>query len=42
VIMKGRAIPLLPLRAVRPLQNLSACTSVHFTYLLAVGTFTVL
>ena len=28
---KGRAIPLLPLRAVRPVQNLSACTRVHFT-----------
>jgi hypothetical protein len=26
---KGRAISLLPLRAVRPLQNFSACTSVH-------------
>jgi hypothetical protein len=29
--MKGRAIPLLPLWAVRPVQNLSACTTVHFT-----------
>ena len=28
---KGRAIPLLPLWAVRPVQSLSACTSVHFT-----------
>jgi hypothetical protein len=28
---KGRAIPLLPLRAVRPVQSLSACTRVHFT-----------
>ena len=27
---KGRAIPLLPLWAVRPLQSLSACTRVHF------------
>jgi len=26
-----RAIPLLPLRAVRPVQSLSACTWVHFT-----------
>ena len=26
---KGRAIPLLPLRAVRPVQSLSACTRVH-------------
>ena len=27
---KSRAIPLLPLRAVRPVQSLSACTRVHF------------
>jgi hypothetical protein len=27
----SRAIPLLPLWAVRPVQNLSACTRVHFT-----------
>ena len=27
---KGRAIPLLPLWAVRPVQSLSACTTVHF------------
>ena len=26
------AIPLIPLRAVRPVQNLSACTRVHFTF----------
>jgi len=25
-------IPLLPLRALRPVQNLSACTPVHFTF----------
>jgi len=31
---KGRAIPLLPLLAVRPVQSLSACTRVHFTFLL--------
>ena len=30
---KGRAIPLLPLWAVRPVQSLSACTKMHFTYL---------
>ena len=30
---KGRAIPLLPLWAVRPVQSLSACTRVHFTFL---------
>ena len=29
---KGRAIPLLPVWAVRPVQNLSACTRVHFTF----------
>ena len=28
----SRAIPLLPLWAVRPLQSLSACTRVHFTF----------
>jgi len=28
---KSRAIPLLPLWAVRPLQSLSVCTKVHFT-----------
>ena len=30
---KGRAIPLLPLWAVRPVQSLGACTRVHFTFL---------
>jgi hypothetical protein len=30
---KGRAIPLLPLWAVRPVQSLSACTRGHFTFL---------
>ena len=30
---KGRAIPLLPLWAVRSVQSLSACTVVHFTLL---------
>jgi len=29
---KSRAIPLLPLWAVRPVQTLSACTRVHFTF----------
>ena len=29
---KRRAIPLLPLWAVRPVQSPSACTRVHFTY----------
>jgi hypothetical protein len=33
---KGRAIPVLPLWAVRPVQSLTACTRVHFTF-----TFTV-
>jgi hypothetical protein len=28
---KGRAIPLLPIWAVRPVRSLSACTRVHFT-----------
>jgi len=31
---KSRAIPLLPLWAVRPVQSLSACTKVHFTFFL--------
>jgi len=30
---KGRAIPLLPLWAVRPVHSLSSCTWVPFTYL---------
>ena len=29
---KSRAIPLLPLQAVRPVQSLSACTRVHFLF----------
>jgi len=28
----SRAIPLLPLWTVRPVQSLSACTRVHFTF----------
>jgi len=31
---KSRAIPLLPLWALRPVQSLSACTRVHFTFTL--------
>ena len=31
---KSRAIPILPLWAVRPVQSLSACTRVHFTFYL--------
>ena len=31
-LRKSRAIPLLPLWAVRLIQRLSACTSVHFTF----------
>jgi len=31
---KSRAIPLLPLRAVRPVQSLSACTRMPFTFTL--------
>ena len=30
---KSRAIPLLPLWAIRPVQSLSACTRVHLTWL---------
>ena len=30
---KSRAIPIIPLWAVRPVQKLSACTRVHFTYI---------
>jgi len=33
-LLYNRAIPLLPLWAVRPLQSLSACTRVHFTFTL--------
>ena len=29
---KNRAVPLLPLWDVRPVQSLSACTKVHFTF----------
>ena len=29
---KSRAVPLLPLWAVRPVQSLSACERVHFTF----------
>ena len=32
---KSRAISLLPLWAVRPIQSLSACTRVHFSLLLS-------
>jgi hypothetical protein len=35
---KGRAIPLLPLWAVRSVQSLSACTRVHFTVLFTFDT----
>ena len=34
---KSRAITLLPLWAVRPVQILSACTKVHFTFTLHVS-----
>jgi hypothetical protein len=37
VVKKGRAIHLLPLWAVRPVQSLSACTRVHFTLPLQVS-----
>ena len=35
---KSRAIPLLPLLAVRPVQSLSACTRVTFTFTFLVVT----
>jgi len=31
-LRKSRAIPLLPLRSVRPVQSLSTCARVHFTF----------
>jgi hypothetical protein len=31
-VRKGRAIPLLPLWAIQPVQSFSACTRVHFTF----------
>ena len=34
---KGTAIPLLPLWAIRPVQNLSACTRVHCTFFYHIG-----
>jgi len=34
---KGRAIPLLPLWAIWPVQSLSACTRVHFTFYQCTG-----
>jgi len=36
---KGRAIPLLPIWAVWPVQSLSACTRVHFTFYKMHGTY---
>ena len=36
---KGRAIALLPLWAVQPVQSLSACTRVHFTLTLSFISF---
>jgi len=32
-LWESRAVPLLPLWAVRPVQSLSACTRVHFTFI---------
>jgi hypothetical protein len=37
---KSRAIPLLPLWAVRPAHSLNACTRVHFTFTFTPVTFT--
>jgi len=39
---KSRAIPLLPLWAVRPVQNLSTCTRVHFNFYLLLTSSCVL
>ena len=39
VVMKGRAIPILPLWAVRPAQRLSALTSVNFNFTFSDLTF---
>ena len=36
---KSRAIPLLPISAVRPVQNLSACTGVHLYIYIYIYTF---
>ena len=36
VVLKGRAIPLLHLWAVRPIQSLNGCTGVTFTLTLIV------
>jgi hypothetical protein len=35
LVMKEKAIPLLPLLAERPVQNLSACTRMHFNFFYA-------
>jgi len=37
----SRAIPLLPLWAVRPVQSLSACTRVHFTFYGCLTAYTI-
>jgi len=36
---KSRAIPLLPVWAVRPVQSLSECTRVHFTLRIIIITY---
>ena len=41
VVMKGLNYTSTPLWAVRPVQSLSACTRVHFTFLLLVQLQTV-
>ena len=38
--IKGRAIPLLPLWAVRPVQSFSAFTTVHCTFIFLYNSFT--
>jgi hypothetical protein len=37
----SRAVPLLPLSAVRPVQSLSACTRVHFTFTVSKASISV-
>ena len=37
VVKNGRAIPLLPLWPIRPVQSLSACTRVHFTFIYTIS-----
>ena len=42
VVKQSRAIPLLPLWAVQPVQSLSACTKVAFTFIYIIHVLTTL